>query len=140
MGGGGSGGPVGDAAQMAADAKTSAPVPYTPPVQNGKYQSQYAPMQRGTNALPQYQFSGLQQLYSMFNSPAAQQMRSMPQYSRPLYNPNMENAQQALGRVNPSVALERQRAAEAEAKRLAEQAAWDAEHPQAQDNNYGGGG
>jgi hypothetical protein len=116
--------------------------PYTPvkqgPVYQPQYQQyqQYQPQARAAQPqqqMPNYQ-SGLQ----------AAMMHMMQQYNRPMmraplqqglspssplaYRPSMPT--QNLNRVAPSVELQQRQAAEEAARRAAEQAAYDAEHPQ----------
>jgi hypothetical protein len=120
-----------------------------------RYTPTYAPMQRTPQQAPQQsiQSMGLEALYqSMANqfAPISQQQnpmdqfyqgpmqqgRQMPTYSSSAlnYRPNMSAVTANLNRVAPSVALQQKLAAEAEAKRLAEEAA----NPQPT-YNYGGG-
>jgi hypothetical protein len=109
-----------------------------------RYTSTYTPMQRTPQQAPQQsiQSMGLEALYqSMANqfAPISQQQnpmdqfyqgpmqqgRQMPTYSSSAlnYRPNMSAVTANLNRVAPSVALQQKLAAEAEAKRLAEEAA-----------------
>ena len=66
---------------------------------------------------------GLQNLYSMFNTPRP--MLPMPQYTVPglSYRPNMQGSQEVLRRVAPSVAEQQRRQAIEDARRAAEEAA-----------------
>jgi hypothetical protein len=81
------------------------------------------------------------QQFTTSMQPAPQQpMMQMPAYRSPAlnYNPNMQGAQQNLGRVAKSVVLQQKEAAEAEAARL--KAELEAAQQQQSYYDYGGGG
>jgi hypothetical protein len=131
-GGGGAFGPVGRAGAQANQTAPTSGAAYTPVQQGSVYQPQYQQYQPQQMApqqqmqMPSYQ-SGLQ----------AAMMHMMQQYSRPMmrapmqqglppsssldYRPPMQTDN--LSRVAPSVELQQRLAAEAEAKRLAEEMA-----------------
>ena len=85
------------------------------------------------------QMQGLQQLYSMFTRPQMRMPMQMPMYRSPAlaFRPNMQQVQQNLSRVKPSVYKTDLDAARA---RIAElEAAQQAQQDQYNYNNYSGG-
>jgi hypothetical protein len=150
MSGGGSGfgqALVNSGIRMGGQAPASGGAEYTPVKQGPVYQPQYQAYQpqqgfaQPQQQMPNYQ-SGLQaammQMMQQYNRPmmrAPMQQGLMPYNSPALnYRPNMSGVAANLNRVAPSVEVQQRLAAEAEAKRLAEEAA-----QQPQDNNYSGG-
>lgn len=82
------------------------------------------------------QLQGLQQLYSMFNRPQMRMPMQMPVYRNPAlsYRPNIQQVQQNLGRVKPSVYKTELDAAR---ERIAQfEAAEEARRMQEQNNNF----
>lgn len=101
-----------------------APLPRTSPLAQQM-------MDRSNAANPYGQ--GLQSIYTMFNRP------QMPMYRVPAlnYRPNMQNAQEVLRRVAPSVEEQRRLQAIEDARRAAEEAAAAEAEASAQNNdNY----
>ena len=149
MVGGGGGGNSAPAAPQYGSGKPGAayiaPASASPEAMANRYFSQYTPqtatpflqsiMAQHSGQAPQNNL-GLPSLQSMFNLPqrnapmqsssplqgGLRQLAPMAPYVGSTYRPNMSAVSQNLNNVAPSVALQQQQAAEAQAR-------WDAEHP-----------
>jgi len=105
---------------------------YTPQTATPFLQSIMA--QHGTASSQQNNSLGLPSLQSMFgmqqgNSPLQGGIQQLAPYIGSSYRPNMNAVHQNLNNVAPSVELQQRLAAEEEAKRLAEEDAYNAAHP-----------
>lgn len=158
--GGGGGGSSAPAAPQYGSGKPgvayTAPASASPEAMANRYSAQYTPqtatpflqsiMAQHSGQTPQTTSLGLPSLQSMFNMPqknspmqsssplqgGIQQLTPMMPYVGSTYRPNMSAINQNLNNVAPSVALQQQQAAEAQAR-------WDAEHPVQSMIGYGDG-
>jgi len=142
--GGGGGGGGGSVSPQYGSGKPgvayTAPASASPEAMANRYASQYTPqtatpflqniMAQHSGQTPQTTSLGLPSLQSMFGmqqqsapyQSGLQQLAPLAPYVGSNYRPNMAAINQNLNNVVPSVRLQQQQAAEAQAK-------WDAEHP-----------
>lgn len=144
------GGVVGAANAPSQQGASTGNFQYTAPQTSG---TRYAPQYTQISATPFLQsvmqqnspISGLGDLYgNLFRSPqqsaGLQQLTPMQPYIGSTYRPNMAAVRQNLNNVAPSVQEQQRLAAIEEAKRKAEEDAYNAAHPAPSPYDYGGGG